>query len=104
MDPMVSARVPIGLRDAVNEQLKAAGSSPTALINSAYEYFLETKELPKSKQTPKAGSRVVTPAIKQEVDSFLDAIYLSLPADIFEEKTDKELLAEALREDYESLS
>ena len=33
MEPMVSGRVPLPLRNRVNKQLKEMGSSPTELIN-----------------------------------------------------------------------
>lgn len=46
MHAMVTARVPVEIRDQVNVQLREMGSSPTELVNAAYDYVLRTGELP----------------------------------------------------------
>lgn len=46
MHAMVTARVPQEIRDQVNAQLRAIGSSPTELVNAAYDYVLKTGKLP----------------------------------------------------------
>ena len=46
MHAMVTARVPAEIRDQVNAQLRDIGSSPTELVNAAYDYVLKTGELP----------------------------------------------------------
>ena len=46
MHAMVTARVPVEIRDQVNAQLRDIGSSPTELVNAAYDYVLTTGELP----------------------------------------------------------
>lgn len=46
MHAMVTARVPVEIRDQVNAKLRAIGSSPTELVNAAYDYVLATGELP----------------------------------------------------------
>lgn len=46
MHAMVTARVPAEIRDQVNAQLRAIGSSPTELVNAAYDYVLRTGQLP----------------------------------------------------------
>ena len=46
MHAMVTARVPVEIRDQVNAQLRDIGSSPTELVNAAYDYVLKTGELP----------------------------------------------------------
>ena len=46
MHAMVTARVPLEIRDQVNPQLRDIGSSPTELVNAAYDYVLKTGELP----------------------------------------------------------
>ena len=45
MHAMVTARVPVEIRDQVNAQLRDIGS-PTELVNAAYDYVLKTGELP----------------------------------------------------------
>ena len=37
MHAMVTARVPLEIRDQVNAKLRSIGSSPTELVNAAYE-------------------------------------------------------------------
>ena len=46
MHAMVTARVPVEIRDQVNAQLRDIGSSPTELVNAAYDYVLKTGEQP----------------------------------------------------------
>ncbi|MEC4183791.1 hypothetical protein VJ918_03110 [Adlercreutzia sp. R21] len=46
MHAMVTARVPVEIRDQVNAQLREMGSSATELVNAAYDYVLKTGELP----------------------------------------------------------
>ena len=46
MHAMVTARVPVEIRDQVNAQLRSIGSSPTELVNAAYDYVLRTGQLP----------------------------------------------------------
>lgn len=46
MHAMVTARVPLEIRDQVNAKLRSIGSSPTELVNAAYDYVLATGELP----------------------------------------------------------
>lgn len=46
MDAMVTARVPVEVKEQVNALLREAGSSPTELVNAAYDYYLHCGELP----------------------------------------------------------
>ena len=48
MHAMVTARVPLEIRDQVNAKLRSIGSSPTELVNAAYDYVLATGELPEA--------------------------------------------------------
>ena len=47
MDAIVSARVPIALKERGNGILHDIGSTPTQLINAAYQFVLAEHELPK---------------------------------------------------------
>ena len=40
MDAIVSARVPIALKERGNDVLREIGATPTQLINAAYEFIL----------------------------------------------------------------
>ncbi len=51
MHAMVTARVPVEIRDQVNVRLREIGSSPTELVNAAYDYVLATGELPDANRT-----------------------------------------------------
>lgn len=48
MDGMVTARVPIEVKERVNALLRERGSSPTELVNAAYAYYLSCGELPQA--------------------------------------------------------
>ena len=70
MEPMVSGRVPLPLRNRVNKQLKEMGSSPTELINKAYEFVDATGSLPHVQALIKPGKRQLTEARCREASSF----------------------------------
>ena len=46
MDAMVTARVPVEVKERVGTMLREAGSTPTELVNAAYEYYLHNGTLP----------------------------------------------------------
>lgn len=104
MDPMVSARVPLELRDQVNDELRKIGSSPTELINSAYEFFLKTKSLPTPRPGLKPGKRRLSKEDARKIQASLDSSTFFVPESFFDDKSYDELLADALREEYESLA
>ena len=61
MDAMVTARVPVEIKKRGDSKLKEIGSSATELVNSAYEYVLQTGKLPRAKATDEVpGSQVKT--------------------------------------------
>ncbi len=47
MDAVVTARVPVEIKEQGNALLKSIGSTPTQLVNAAYEFLLSEKELPR---------------------------------------------------------
>ena len=57
MEPMVSGRVPLALRNRVNLKLKEIGSNPTELINRAYEFVDRTGGLPSVISQLRPGKR-----------------------------------------------
>lgn len=104
MDPMVSARVPMELRDQVNEGLRAIGSSPTELINRAYEYFLDTKKLPGREVAAKKGKRQLTASQLRALAKSIEETTYIVPESYFEGLDYKQILERELRESYEALA
>ena len=106
MSKMVSARVPDAIYDQVSAQLAELGSSPSELVNSAFEYVLQEKKLPAApKAAPKKQVRKLSQEQRARLKRFFDGCTLDptvkIPADI---EYDKRMLAEALREKYEALA
>lgn len=96
-DVLVSARISRGKKDAAKGILDAMGSTTSDLINSAFDYVLENKELPRS-----AASKKPT---KAEVKRFLASS--SYPVEWGDDAADgdyKKLLHEGKQEAYESLA
>lgn len=108
MDPMVSARVPVGLRDPVNKQLREIGSSPTELINRAYEFFLKTGKLPGESSALHAGQRILNVAQAQKLQESIDCTTYPVDECFFNGKYGDydygDILADELRAEYEALS
>ncbi len=46
LDAMVTARVPVEVKERVGSILREMGSSPTELVNAAYDYVLKYGKLP----------------------------------------------------------
>lgn len=79
MDAIVSARVPIAVKERGNAALKDLGATPSQLINAAYEFVLAERQLPK----PHGGfdisgdkSRVLTAQQNEKIASSLKAMYV----------------------------
>lgn len=82
MDAIVSARVPIALKERGNGILHDIGSTPTQLINAAYQFVLAEHELPKP-HDPLEGmrgtKRELTDEQKEKVRRSLKAMYVGRP-------------------------
>lgn len=104
MDPMVSARVPRGLRDQVNEGLRSIGSSPTELINRAYESFLATGILPGQDAALRRGKRSLTETQLQELKARTAKTTFDVPESFFAGRSYEDILASELKAAYEALS
>lgn len=104
MDAMVSARVPVELKDQVNEGLRAIGSSPTELINRAYEFFLDTRRLPGDSAPAKAGQRELDQTQIDELLRSIEATTHTVPEAYFQSLNYDDLLEKSLRESYEALA
>ena len=106
-DVVVTARVPVEIRDRGNAILKSIGSTPTELVNAAYSYVIEHGELPRAQSsladTPEKKRRL-SPEQSQKIRERNERITFEVPESFWEETSDEELLVEALEEQYESLA
>ena len=103
MDPMVSARVPEDLRTRVNLRLKDIGSTPTELINKAYEFVDVTGGLPSSGTVPRAGKRRLSHEQKQALVSAIEQETCAVPESFFAGRDYDTILEAELRRSYEAL-
>lgn len=98
---MVSARVPVSLRDRVRDILGELGLSQTELINAAFHYVLEQQELPEVRSPHGQHRRKVSIG---EIASFKKRLLAITgnrkPKPEYEGLDDDEVLARALTEKY----
>ncbi len=83
MDAIVSARVPIALKERGNGILHDIGSTPTQLINAAYQFVLAEHELPKPHdplEGMRGAKRELTDEQKEKVRRSLKAMYVGSSA------------------------
>ena len=104
MNTMVSARVPVEVRDQVNEGLRAIGSSPTELINSASAFFLENRRLPQADQPVQRGRRMLSAEQQRLLAESVAATTYPVPGSYFAAGGYDEMLTEELRRGYEALA
>lgn len=104
MNAMVSARVPVELRDQVNALLREKGSTPTELINRAYRLFLETKELPGSPEHTAPGRRTPTAFELRELQESVRSTTYGVPESFFANRSYDDILAAELEADYAALA
>lgn len=79
MDAIVSARVPIALKERGNDVLREIGATPTQLINAAYEFILSERELPKTHrhfEDIKDKKRELTPQQREKIQLALQTMYV----------------------------
>ena len=107
MSTMVSARIEDELYTQATDIMKQMGITPTQLISSAYTYIVREGCLPgTAEHTP--ASRALSDAQKQEIQEFFTASMFE--TDVLSDFVSSadgteydELLAAALRDDYESI-
>ncbi len=103
MHAIVTARVPAGIKEQGRVALEKIGSTPTELINAAYEYVLAKGELPSAGKTLPTNvheKRVLTAEQREELHSRIKKTTFPIPASYWEGKTDKQLLREAREDKY----
>lgn len=83
MDAIVSARVPVALKERGNGILRDIGSTPTQLINAAYQFVLSEHELPKPHdplEGMRGAKRELTDEQKEKLRRSLKAMYVGSSA------------------------
>lgn len=100
MDAMVSARISVEKRDRANVLLKQIGATPTQLINTAYDYLLETGHLPSLGKASESRRRSLDQKTLRVLQQSVADTTFQVPAEYFQGKTDGQLLEEALAEKY----
>lgn len=112
MDSVVTARVPVEVKNQVSEVLESLGSNTTKLINAAFEYVLATGKLPDahedvtSELSAKGSSRQLSEKDKEQLASLFGKISVPAPASFWNDlgnSSYKEAISEWRSSDYEAL-
>ena len=101
-DVIVTARVPLEIRNQAVAVLESIGSTPTELINAAFEYVIAAEELPQvvhSLDEVAARRKGLTVEQKREMKNRLVELTPKAPA-FWEGRSFDDLRAEALDERY----
>lgn len=102
MDAIVTARIPVEVKEQGNSILREIGSTPTELINAAYNYVLNHHELPIQRKRSKEGSsarQALSDAQRSKIAASLKAMYVGDPMSS-QNASFKEMLNEARDERY----
>lgn len=112
MDSIVTARIPVEVKNQVSEVLESLGSNTTQLINAAFEYVLVTGKLPDAREesslesSSKGVSRQLSEKDKEQLASLFGKISVPAPASFWNDLGDssyKEAISEWRSNDYEAL-
>ncbi len=112
MDSIVTARIPVEVKNQVTEVLESLGSNTTKLINAAFEYVLVTGKLPDAHEgielesSAKGSSRQLSEKDKEELSAIFGKISVPAPASFWNDlgnSTYKEAISEWRSSDYEAL-
>lgn len=104
MDAIVSARVPVAVKERGNTALRELGATPSQLINAAYEYVLAERKLPKTREPLRVEDgriRELSPQQQEKICTSLAAMYIG-PA--YDSTDFKSQLNEARDERYAHLA
>lgn len=112
MDSIVTARIPVEVKNQVSEILESLGSNTTQLINAAFEYVLVTGKLPDARESASlefssnGSSRQLSEKDKEELASLFGKISVPAPASFWNDLGDstyKEAISEWRLSDYKAL-
>ena len=104
MNPVVTARVPEGVRARGVDVLSEIGSSTSELINAAFDYVINERKLPRPRprQGDKAGKRVIGEEQREGLQSFMESVKVSVPEQ-WDNVPFEELLDQTLEQRYAHL-
>ena len=112
MDSIVTARIPVEVKNQVSEILESLGSNTTQLINAAFEYVLVTGKLPDAHEgtllesSGKGSSRQLSEKDKEQLSALFGKISVPAPTSFWNDLGDstyKEAISEWRSSDYEAL-
>lgn len=112
MDSIVTARIPVEVKNQVTEVLESLGSNTTQLINAAFEYVLVTGKLPDAHESAatelstRGSSRQLSEKDKEQLSTLFGKISVPAPGAFWNDLGDstyKEAISEWRSNDYEAL-
>lgn len=103
-DVVVTARVPAEIRKQGNAALKRIGSTPTELINSAYQYVIAYDDLPLNRAEVSPGRRELTAGQMNKLKERGRKMLVKPGGDVLNGRSLKDVLREMRYADYEALS
>lgn len=104
MDAIITARVPVEVKEQVNEILKEIGATQTQLVNAAYDYVLSQRELPIVRPPLRRASRMLTAEQKRDLRERVESMTFAVPEDFWAGRSYKDIIAEGKAADYEALA
>lgn len=104
MDPVVTARVPAGVKKRGVAVLGEIGSSTTELVNAAFDYVIQERKLPRPERSAlgEPGIRKLDVAQRADAISFMQAVNLDIP-ERWRHESFEEIYAQAMEGRYENL-
>ena len=104
MNPVVTARVPEGVRLRGQEVLKEIGSTTSELINAAFDYVIQERQLPKPQKQilHRDGAQTLTDEQRQNLANFIESVRVPIPAS-WNNAPFEELFDEAMEDRYADL-
>ncbi len=104
MDPVVTARVPAGIKTRGVEVLNEIGSTTSELINAAFEYVIKERQLPHAKSgNPVAPEdKSLDDDQRKELAEFMGSVKVPVPSE-WADLPFEDLLNQAMRERYAHL-
>jgi antitoxin component of RelBE/YafQ-DinJ toxin-antitoxin module len=103
MDAIITARIPIEIKEQGNAILSEIGATPTLLINAAYKYVLDNKKLPGKNTESLHQSRKLSAQQEKDLLLSLESTTFPVSDEYWNNKSYKQLIEEGKQSDYEAL-